>query len=46
MAEQLRSDGLIHAAALHLQGETRVVPPSEQYLLLQTRKLDRSLAHA
>ena len=47
VADQLREGGLIHSAALHLQGKTRIVPPG--YELVSRRQepeFSRSFAHA
>lgn len=46
VAERLRSDGLIHSAALHLQGETRVVTGRRLGLDEGNTPAFRSLAHA
>jgi ApbE superfamily uncharacterized protein (UPF0280 family) len=46
VAESLRSSGLMHAAALNLQGETRVVGAGAWSTLVDIPKPDRSLAHA
>jgi uncharacterized protein len=46
VAESLRSSGLIRAAALNLQGETRVVGAEGWSTLVDIPKPDRSLAHA
>lgn len=49
VAQELLRDGLICAAALHLQGETRVLGQMAQPKLLSRSKLlefDRSIAHA
>jgi uncharacterized protein len=47
VADQLRAGSLIHSAALHLQEETRIVPPG--YKLVSPRQepeFSRSFAHA
>ena len=47
MAEQLKSEGLIHSAALHLQGETSIVSDDLGILRLGTEnEARRSLMHA
>lgn len=46
VSESLLSAGLIHSAALHLQGRTRVVVASRANTLEETRPCDRSLVHA
>jgi ApbE superfamily uncharacterized protein (UPF0280 family) len=46
VAESLRSSGLIRAAALNLQGETRVVGAEGWSMLVDIPRRDRSLAHA
>jgi hypothetical protein len=38
VAEELISDGLVLAAALHLQGQTRVVPLASRMLNLAANK--------
>ena len=45
VAEQLRSEDLIHSAALHLQGETHIVAPPGTTCMARNPE-DRSLAHA
>ena len=47
VSEHLRSEGLIHSAALLLQGETRIVTTNELISSVAgCRELSRSLAHA
>jgi hypothetical protein len=46
VAESLRRSGLIHAAALTLRGETRVVGSSESFDSKQISIADRRMAHA
>lgn len=47
VAEQLRSEGLIHSAALHLQGETRVVTANVAIACpAAAEPSNRSLVHA
>ena len=47
VAEQLRSEGLIHSAALHLQAETRIVTCSNELACVaETPQSARSLVHA
>jgi hypothetical protein len=46
MADNLRSSGLIVAAALHLQGETQTVGADHQFGLDHVSADSRSLAHA
>ena len=46
-AERLRSEGLIHSAALHLQGRTRIVTTNhEMACLVCPTQMSRSLTHA
>jgi ApbE superfamily uncharacterized protein (UPF0280 family) len=47
VAQHLRSEGLIHSAALHLQGETRIVAADRRVAcVLSKLKLSRSRYHA
>jgi uncharacterized protein len=47
VSEHIRSEGLIHSAALLLQGETRIVTTNELITSVAgSRELSRSLAHA
>jgi uncharacterized protein len=46
VSERVRSEGLIHSAALLLQGETRIVTTNELITVAGGRELSRSLAHA
>jgi uncharacterized protein len=46
VAEQLRSEGLIHSAALHLQGETQIVAKRRIASIVARTEHHRSLAHA
>ena len=47
VADRLRSQGLIHSAALHLQGETRIVSINREIACVaDNQELFRSLAHA
>jgi uncharacterized protein len=47
VADRLRSKGLIHSAALHLQGETRIVSINHEIgCVADDQELFRSLAHA
>jgi len=46
-ADQLRADGLIHSAALHLQGETRIVAPRHELpSRMKELEFSRSFVHA
>ncbi len=46
VAKSLRRESLIHSAALHLQGVTRVVTAAERMSLCQTTSASWSLIHA
>jgi ApbE superfamily uncharacterized protein (UPF0280 family) len=48
VAELLRAEGLIHAAALHLRGETRIVSAAAilEHLFADSERPSRSLIHA
>jgi ApbE superfamily uncharacterized protein (UPF0280 family) len=46
VAEGVRSEGLIHSAALLLQGETRIVTTNELIASVAGSRLSRSFAHA
>jgi uncharacterized protein len=47
VAQRLRSEGLIHSAALHLQGQTRVVTADQELACVCPKfEVSRSLVHA